>query len=84
MGSQFVGQSEQIHKVTDVQEGHPMNTHTPAQLEFHPFGRRQVVGRFDSGRPVPHQQAAAHVPVSRVAEEPATRVLGLDHTHPLV
>lgn len=28
-----------------------MNTEcTPTQLEFHPFGRRQVVGRFDGGR----------------------------------
>jgi len=23
---------------------------TPTQLEFHPFGKRQVIGRFDGGR----------------------------------
>lgn len=23
---------------------------TPAQLQFHPFGRREVVARFDAGR----------------------------------
>lgn len=28
-----------------------MNTEcTPTQLEFHPFGSRQVIGRFDGGR----------------------------------